>query len=295
MGESLRCLFSRGSNVHSYHRRAIQCLLLPAIILWVGVAGLPAAQVRVPEGTMVPLALRLRVTTGNVVKGDRVDFEVVNNVIVDNHVVIPKGATGWGTVVKVRGAGRNDAKDASVTFRIIGVHGIDSQPIALRLLPSKSKKQDPTENDIEESGVITEAGERMIGAPKGKQYAAYTDSQTVVNAPNSAPPPALEAAPAQSAAASSVAPASAVRARAPAAPPDALLAPEPASVDFRSQPAGADIVIDGASVGVTPATLQLSPGLHEIEIHASGYQNWKRRMRVAPGSHPTVLAHMVKE
>jgi PEGA domain len=283
-----RSVLSRGLNI-SFHRQAFRWLSLSAIMLSLPAAQLSAAQVRVPEGTLVPLALHFDVTTENVVKGDRVDFDVVENVVVDNHVVIPKGGTGWATVVRVKGAGKKNAKDASVTFHIIGVHAIDNQPIALRLMPNKSRKQEAGENDIEESDVIAGGAQRSIGAAKGKRYAAYTDSEALVNAPENLPPVAAQSASSQTASKVATSPAPT------AAQPVAPLPPPPVAVEFRSDPTGGEVVIDGSSVGITPTTLTLGPGLHDIEVHVAGYQKWKRKMRITPGSLPTVLAHMVKE
>jgi hypothetical protein len=262
--------------------RASVLFSLAAMVLSAAVPSVSAVQVHVPEGTLVPLELRNDVTTETVNKGDRIEFDVSSNVVVNDEVVFAEGARAWGIVEKVKGAGRKDTRDASVTYRLIGVRAADGQPIPLRLMPSKSKKPDPADNDIEESSMIPGPGPRRVGAPKGKQYAAYTDSDAFVNATASA------------AAAAQVAPVQGAPAAAPQTPPPAVVAPpQPASVDFRSVPTGGDVVIDGSSVGVTPTTLQLSPGLHDIEIHAQGYQNWKRKMRVEPGSHPTVMARLL--
>lgn len=277
--------------------RTPRFLTLSAILIFTAALPLLAVQVRIPDGTLVPLSLHYDLTTENAVKGDRVDFDVAHDVVIDSHVVIPKGAVAWGTVVKVKGAGKKNAKDASVTFRLIGVHTVDNQSLGLRLLPYRSKRLDPSENDIVESSPIPGLRERTIGAPKGKQYAAYTDSDILVNAPESAPAAAAKpaaAAPAQAPAAlknGAAAPAAA----APAIAPAALFAPEPAAVDFRSKPSGADILIDSNFVGNTPSTLTVKPGIHEIEIRIQGYGSWERKMKVAPGSHPTVLATLAKK
>jgi PEGA domain len=263
--------------------RSCKLFSLAALLLCLVAQSLPGAQVRVPEGTLVPLTLRFDVTTENVVKGDRVEFDVSGNVVINDEIVIPEGARAWAIVQKVRGAGKLGAKDASVTYRLMGVHAADGQAIALRLLPSKSRNPQPSDNDIEASSHLPGPGVRKVGAPKGKQYAAYTDIQVFVNATaasQAAPTQAMPAAPAEAPAASP--------------PPAAVAPPQPASVDFRSDPTGGDVVIDGSSVGVTPTTQPLVPGLHDIEIHEQGYQNWKRRMRVEPGSHPTVMARLVK-
>lgn len=252
-----------------------------------------AAQVRVPEGALVRLALHYDLTTENAVKGDRVDFDVVGNVVVDERVVIPKGAVAWGKIIRVKGAGKKRTKDASVTFRFVGVRSADNQDIPLRLLPQKVKKKQAGENEVVEASPIRGLRERMIGAEKGKLYAAYTDVEVLVNAPENLTVPAVRNAPLAEPAAANPPPASP---RATPAPPiPSLLGPEPAAVDFRSVPTGADIVIDGDFVGNTPSTIRLTPGEHRIEIRMGGYQRWERTMKVTPGSHPTIQAKLEKK
>jgi hypothetical protein len=51
-----------------------------------------------------------------------------------------------------------------------------------------------------------------------------------------------------------------------------------------SNPAGADIEVDGGFVGSTPSTLELEPGEHQIAIKKKGFQAWTRKMKVTGGS-----------
>lgn len=275
-GHVLRCLWTAGL-----------LLILVSVPGW-------GAQVRVREGTLVRLKLHYDLTTENVDKGDRVDFDVADNIVVNNHVVIPKGAVAWGQVTRVKGQGKKRAKDASVTFRFVGVRSADNQEIPLRLLPYKSKKSDTKENEIEESSAIPGLCERMIGAEKGKEYAAYTDTEALINAPE-----VTQTAAAAPAASSPAAPtpggSPAQPAAAQPAPPASLLGPEQASIDFTSTPSGADIVIDGGFVGNTPSTLRIAPGRHTIELRMAGYRSWTRNMLVGPGSHPSIRATLEKE
>ncbi|MGE5327700.1 MAG: PEGA domain-containing protein [Deltaproteobacteria bacterium] len=250
---------------------------LAAILLVLSIPNLYGVKVRVPEGKLVQLTLRNDVTPDSVEKGGRVEFNVSSDVVINDEIAIAEGARAWGIVERAKGAGKKDARDASVTFRSIGVVAADSQPIPLRLMPSKGRKPDPADIDVEESSRIPGPGPRRVGAARGKTDAAYTDSDAFVDATVSVK-----------------APAQAALIAAPPEPPPVIAAPpQPASVDFRSDPTGADVVVDGSSVGVTPTTQQLSPGLHDIEIHAQGCQNFKRKLRVEPGSHPTVMARMV--
>lgn len=264
------------------------------LILVSGVVTLSAAQVRVPNGTMVRVRLHYDLTTENAEKGDRVEFDVAENVVVNNHVVIPKGAVAWGQVIKVKGAGNKKAKDASVSFRLMAVRAADNQEISLRILPYKSKKSDPKDNEIEENAPIRGLRERMIGAEKGKEYAAYTDTDSLVNATEAQP--AAAASPATAPATGTPGGAAAATTSAPAQPAASLLnAPEQAAIDFNSNPSGADILIDGSFVGNTPSTLRVSPGRHAIEVRQAGYRAWTRNMVVDPGSHPSIRANLEKE
>jgi hypothetical protein len=234
-----------------------------------------AAQVRVPEGTLVRLKFHADITTENVVKGDRVEFDVAENVTVNGRVVIPKGAVARGVVTDVKGAGKKRAKDAAVFFRLVAVRAADSQEIALRVMPTKPRKVDASDNLVEINTPIPGLRERMIGAEKGKDVAGYTDADALVDVPE--PPPETKARPAVQ------------------TPPPIVLPPEDAYVDFNSNPVGADILINGTPRGSTPLRLQLPPGRHVIEIRLAGYRTWTRNMVVDPGSKPSVRATLEKE
>jgi len=56
-----------------------------------------------------------------------------------------------------------------------------------------------------------------------------------------------------------------------------------AKLEISSEPAGADIEVDGNFMGSTPSTLELPPGDHTISIKKSGYKTWERKMRTAGG------------
>ena len=251
------------------------------------VPGLSAAQVRVPEGTLVRLKLHADITTENVVKGDPVEFDVAENVTLNNHVVIPKGAVAQGLVRDVKGAGKKRAKDAAVFFRFVAVRAADNQEIPLRVMPTKSRRGDASENEVEINTPIPGLMERMIGAEKGKDFAVYTNADALVNAPE-----------APAAATPGGQPGATPTAATPATPtpvPAMVLPPEDAYVDFNSNPTGAVILINGTSRGNTPLRLQVPPGRHVIEIRLAGYRTWTRNMVVDPGSKPSVRATLEKE
>lgn len=61
---------------------------------------------------------------------------------------------------------------------------------------------------------------------------------------------------------------------------EVALTPNWAPVSVQSQPAGAEVVVDGASAGRTPATLELTAGRHDIEIRLRGYNAWRQSIDV---------------
>jgi hypothetical protein len=254
----------------------------------------PASQVRVTQGQMVRLKLHNMLTTENVVKGDPIDFDVAEDVVVATHMVIQKGAPARGKVVDVKGAGKKRAKDAAVTFLFVTVRSVDSQDIPLRARPDKHKKAESKENEIEANDPLPGYAERVIGAEKGKEYAAYVDVAATVNVPDApavAPPIAPVTTTVQPPSSPSPAPTS--------VPTPAVANPsmpeEPAVVDFNSNPPGADILIDGNLVGNTPSTLRLDAGRHLIQLRMGGYSSWTRTMRVEPGSSPFIRATLEKQ
>jgi PEGA domain len=51
-----------------------------------------------------------------------------------------------------------------------------------------------------------------------------------------------------------------------------------------SNPSGADIEIDGAFMGNTPSTLDVTAGDHTITVSKNGYKNWERKLKASGGN-----------
>jgi hypothetical protein len=248
---------------------------------------LQAVQVHVHEGQEVRLLLRNVLTTENVEKDDTIEFEVAEDVVVNGHTVIARGAPATGKVVRIKGAGKKKAKDASVTFRFVSVRTVDGTMMQLRKNPYKEKKKgegaEGKENEIEEDQPIPGQIERVVGAERGKSYIAFLDQSASISVPETPTPPPPGPVTGQTQAPSqTITPP-------PAAPQ------EPATVDFASDPSGADIVIDGNFQGNTPSSLQVTAGRHTIELRLSGYRTYTVTMRVDPGSHPRISKALEKE
>jgi hypothetical protein len=268
-------------------------------LIFLSLLALPgiAAQVPVRDGQTVKLKLRNILTTDNVQKGDEIEFDVVEDVLVNGHVVIAKGATAHGKIVDIRGAFNPRSKDAEVTFQFLAVKAADQQDLPLRSRPEKTKKG--KEEEIHEKSLIPGQISRVVGADKGKEYEAYVDGSFSINASDAIAATPSVSPPVAPAASAALQPNAPVAPPAAPAPSSSLAATEvamaPSSVEFGSTPDGADISIDGTVVGSTPSILRLTPGHHTIEIRMAGYRTWSRIMVVDPESHPSVRATLIKQ
>jgi hypothetical protein len=276
-----------------YRRQRLIGVFAAAIFLSLVVLPGFAMQVPVRDGQTLKLKLRNILTTDNVQKGDTIDFDVAEDVLVNGHVVIAKGATAHGKIVDIRGAFNPRYKDAEVAFQFTTVSAADQQDLPLRSHSERTKKG--KEEAVHERSIIPGQISRVVGADKGKQYEAYVDGSFSINASDTiAVTPAV--APAAPAATTPRAPEAATAAPPPSSSLAAAdLALAPSSVEFESTPDGAEIVIDGNVVGRTPSTLRLTPGHHAIEIRMAGYRTWSRTMVVDPESHPSVRATLIKQ
>jgi hypothetical protein len=66
------------------------------------------------------------------------------------------------------------------------------------------------------------------------------------------------------------------------------------TVLVNSEPSKAEIYLDAAFVGNTPATLRLSPGSHRIRLFLKGYEPWGREINVLPDSEVSLHAPLKK-
>jgi serine protease Do len=66
--------------------------------------------------------------------------------------------------------------------------------------------------------------------------------------------------------------------------------PETGAVTISSEPARAEIYVDGKFVGNTPSTFKLTMGTHSIEIESPGKQPWQRELEVLKDSEVTLHA-----
>jgi hypothetical protein len=90
----------------------------------------------------------------------------------------------------------------------------------------------------------------------------------------------------------------------PPAPPSAAPAPSSgiaqsnpeavASIQFSSDPGGAEITVDGNYVGNTPSLIKLKPGTHSVKITKNGYAPWVRSINTEGGESRNIAADLEK-
>lgn len=55
-------------------------------------------------------------------------------------------------------------------------------------------------------------------------------------------------------------------------------------ISVSSNPAGADIEVDGSFVGNTPSTVDVASGEHTVVVKKAGYKDWSRTLKVTGGT-----------
>ena len=75
---------------------------------------------------------------------------------------------------------------------------------------------------------------------------------------------------------------------------EAALPAENGKIILKSAPDGADVYVDDAYVGNTPATLKLPTGKHTIKVSQNGYAAWTKEVSVLAGSEVNMSASLEK-
>ena len=80
---------------------------------------------------------------------------------------------------------------------------------------------------------------------------------------------------------------------APTEPPEPTAPPEPATLTFDSRPIGAQVFLDGASVGRTPLVMpDVKTGTHRVRLELAGHRTWVTVVNVEPGTRVRVGASL---
>src|SRR5580692_9658482 len=271
------------------------------------------------DGTAVTLRLDRSLSSADAQAGDKVEFEVAEEVSVNRIVVIPKDSPASGTVVeahKKRRMGRAGKLDVTID----SVQLVDGEKVTLRAV---KESQGGSHAGLMAGGMVATSLIVWPAAPvfllmhgkdvtiaKGTEVTAYISGDVKLDplkfqpaglvpavTPASATPESAtpgSAAP-DSATPSSATPSSAtqaVPAASPAATPNAAPGDTTAvsqdqgtaaELEVSSTPDGADIEIDGNFVGNTPSTMGVAAGPHQVSVKKAGFKPWERKITVSSG------------
>jgi hypothetical protein len=256
------------------------------------------------DGTAVTLRLGRSLSSADAQAGDRVDFEVAEEISVDRIVVIPKGSPASGTVVeahKKRRMGRAGKLDVTID----SVQLVDGEKATLRAV---KESQGGSHAGIMAGGMVATSlivwpaapvfllmHGKDVTFPEGTEVTAYISGDVKLDPAKFQPAGLVPAATTNSATPdSSTQP---VPSASPAATPNAAptdstpVSPDQVSPDqgaaaeleVASTPDGADIEIDGNFVGNTPSTLGVAAGSHQVSVKKAGFKPWERKITVSSG------------
>lgn len=247
------------------------------------------------DGTPVKLRLSRNVSSADAHEGDSVDFEVLDDVAANGIVVIPKGSVAIGTVTEAQPK-RRMGRAGKLEIVLDYVRLADTEKAAIRAVKDAkggSHTAGMTAGIVATGLLFFPAAPfflfmhgKDITVPKGAEVTAYVNGDVRLESKkfgsNSGAPPTAGAQPG-------------VSQSEPTASQTTATAVSPAgSVELRSTPDGADVYVDGAFVGNSPATLKLTPGLHTIRVKQSGYKEWSRDITVQNGSEAHLTASLEK-
>jgi hypothetical protein len=222
------------------------------------------------DGTPVKLKINRTVSSEDAHTGDTVDFEILEEVVVNGTLIAPKGGLAFATVTEAQ-AKRRMARGGKLNINIDYLRLLDNEHAALRAIKEVKGGGHTgamTGGIVATSIVFFPAAPlflfmhgKDISIPKGTEITAYVSGDMKLDLVKFQ----------QASAASSSTPSSAQDQS------------SGAQLEISSSPAGADIEIDGSFVGSTPSTLGATAGAHVIVIKKSGFKNWEKKLAVSNG------------
>jgi len=248
------------------------------------------------DGTPIKLRLTRNLSSADATTGDRVDFEVLEEVKVKDVIVVPRGGLALATITEAEHK-RRMARGGKLNVNIDDVRLADGEKAPLRAVKEAKGGGHTgamTGAIIGTAIVFFPAAPlflfmhgKDITIPKGTEITAYTNGDIPLD-------PKRFAAQATANPETSAAPVPATANGTPAQNGngvDRALS----TVDIKSAPDGAEITVDEKFMGSTPSSLRLTVGDHKIKLGKSGFKTWERIMTVSGGATAAVDATLEKQ
>lgn len=219
------------------------------------------------DGTPVTLRILQTVSSADAHVNDRVEFEVADEVRVADTLIIPKDAIAWGTVTEAHHK-RRLGRGGKLEIVMNSVTLADGETAPLR---ATKEAQGGGHQGVMTAGIIATGlifwpvapaflfiHGKDIRIKKGTEVPTFISGNFALDmAKFRAPAPVQAASETQAGTSSDVA--------------------------VTSNPAGADIELDGAFVGDTPSTITVPAGDHTISVKKQGFTPWERTVKLSGG------------
>jgi hypothetical protein len=263
------------------------CILLAG--LFVNQFAVAAGPLILHDGTPIRMRLGRNLSSADAKVGESVDFEVLDELVVDGTLLIPRGGAASATVTEAQSKGRM-ARGGKLDVNIDFVRLANGEKVALRAV-----KEPKGGGYIGAMTVGTVAPStplslfktgKDVSIPKGTEITAYVNGEIKLDLDKLSMAPAPAATPVPESAVPSV---SASTAPLPAAKRRA------ASIAISSDPASADIELNGKFIGNTPSTVEIPPGPANITVKKSGFRFWSRTLDLSEGASISLRAELERE
>jgi hypothetical protein len=236
-------------------------------------------QVTIQDGTKLRVRLEQTLSSATADEGQPIELSVMEAVKVGDIVVVPQGAAVAGTITQAVPK-RRMGRAGKLDFSIDRVRAADGEWVPIRYsIQKKSGNSHSLRTGIITAGVayaffpaapfvLLMKGKDVV-LNKGITFEVFTDNNHELLS-KTAVAPVRTASDFQG---------TATEFR----PSTAATIPGTATVVVTSAVPGADIELDGAFVGNTPATLHVEPGSRRI-IVKDGSRSWQRIVQITSGS-----------
>jgi len=234
------------------------------------------------DGMPIKLRIAQTVSSADAHVDDRVEFEVLEEVIISGVLIIPKGGIALGTVTEAQPK-RRMARGGKLEIVMDSVRLTDGEKAALRATKGGNGGG---HTGAMTAGIVATAIICIVCAPlfllmhgkdltipKGTEIPTFVNGNMPLDLTKfqQAASPAEQA---QTNTSSGVPPSSVSQAQ----------GSNDAQLEVTSTPSGADVELDGSFVGNTPSSIGVSAGDHTISVKKSGYTFWERKIKVSSGN-----------
>lgn len=251
------------------------------------------------DATPVRLRLNRTLTSADTTAGDNVDFEVLDDLKVDDVMLAPRGSVAIGTITEAEHKKRM-ARGGKLDVTIDYLRLVNGEKVALRAVKEVKGGGHTgamTGAIVATALVVWPAAPfflfmhgKDVTIPKGTEIAAYVNGEIRLERARF-----VGGAPAQLIFASSPQGMPATTSP-PIVTPVVALAPSNAvvgglmEITFTSNPANALVIIGGMAIGRTPFITKLPPGVYKATFAVYGYLNSTENIAVGAGYPTTVNA-----